>query len=141
VPWLLVTEWVRVSTLYMENPKVGILIGGEKWVEQDTATWTSQPWMQRLELVIETRRGRLDEALASFRKNEVDLVVGWGYGVGIAPEDPLDMLASMYEAIRVPYLTPHRLATMHVRSLLLPSLNDRRLVGYVSNPPGAPPEA
>jgi hypothetical protein len=140
VPWLVVTEWVRTSTMYMENPRIGILIGGEKWVEQDTATWTSQSWMARLEVVIETRRGRLEEALASFREKRVDLVVGWGYGVGIAPEDPLDMLNSIYEALDVPYLTPHRLATMHARNLLIPSIDDRRVVGYVSNPPGASPE-
>lgn len=140
VPWLVLTEWVRLSTMCMAKPRIGILIGGEKWVEQDTATWSSQPWMQRLEMVIETRRGRLNEALARFREGKVDMVIGWGYGVGIAPGDPPDMLKSIYETVGVPYLTPQRLATYHARNLLLPSLDDRRFVGYVANPPGSLPE-
>ena len=96
VPWLVMTEWVRVSTMYMAEPKIGILIPDEEHREEDAATWSSQPWMQRLEMVIEVGRGRLNEALARFREEKVDIAIHWGYGFGIGPGDPPDKLRSVY---------------------------------------------
>jgi hypothetical protein len=141
VPWVLMTEWVRVSTMCMAEPKVGILIPDQEHWEEDTATWRSQPWMKNLKVVFEIRKGHLAEACARFQREKVDFVINWGYGFGIAPGDSPDTIKSMEEAIGAPFLTPQRLVALHVRNLLMPSLNDRRFAGEnVKNPPGAPPE-
>lgn len=140
VPWLVVTEWIRISTMYMAKPKIGILIPDEEHREENVATWSSQPWMKRLETVFEPRKGRLNEAIARLREENVDLAIYWGYGLGIAPKDPPDMLKSIYEVLGVPFITPQRFAVLHIRNLLVPSLDDRRFVGHVANQPGSPPE-
>lgn len=128
LPWLVVTEWVRISTMYMPEPKIGILIPDEEHLDQDTATWQSQPWMKRLKVFIEPKKGRLDEALARLRRENVDMAINWGYGTGIAPEDPKDVIKSVEEAVGAPFITPHRLVTLYTRNLLRPSIDDRRFV-------------
>ena len=129
LPWLALTEWVRISTMYMPEPKIGILIPDEEHLDQDTATWQSQPWMKRLRVFIEPKKGRLDEALAQFREENVDMVINWGYGFGVAPEDPKDLIKSVEEAAGAPFITPHRMATFYIRNLFRPSIDDRRFVG------------
>ena len=141
VPWVVTTEWVRISTMYMAEPKIGIFILDEKHWEEDVATWNSQPWMKRLKIVFQIRKGREAEALASFRKNKVDFVVLWSFGVGLAPGDPVDLLKSSEEAAGAPLIIPQRLAMLHARNLLRPSLDDRAFAGeHPVNPPGQPPQ-
>jgi hypothetical protein len=144
VPWNLITDWVRVSTMYMDKPKLGLLIPDEEHWDEDIATWSSQPWMDKLEIVAERYWGRAEEAIAGLNREKENMVVAmyWGYGFGLSPEDPPDMLRSIYEALDgIPFVTIQRFMTLHVRNLLLPSLDDRRFVGHVVNRPGAPSEA
>jgi len=141
LPWLVITEWVRVSMMYTAEPKIGILIVDEEHLEQDTATWQSEPWMKRLKVFIEIKKRRLDEALARFREQNVDMVIHWGYGFSTAPGDPPHMIKSIEEAAGAPFIIPLRLATSHTRDLFRPSFDDRRFVGeQVANPPGQAPE-
>ena len=141
VPWLVMTEWLRVSTMGMAEPKVGIMIPDEEHREEDAATWSSQPWMKGLNIVMESAKGRLTESLAQMKKENVDMILYWGYGFGIGPGESLDLFKSIYEAVSVPFITPQRLTGIHVRNLLVPPIDDRRFVGYVVNLPGSPPEA
>ena len=136
VPWLVVTEWTRVNTLYMAEPKVGILIPDEEHLQQNTETWNSQPWMDRLQIFIEVRKGRFDEALAEFKRQNVDMVINWGYGFGTAPEDPPDMIKRIEEASGAPFILPARQASIFARDLLRPSFDDRRFIReHVVNTP------
>jgi hypothetical protein len=142
MPWVVVTEWVRITTMCMTEPRIGLLILDEEHRAQDMATWSSQPWMESLDLVVEIAGGRLDTALARCREEQVDMVVYWGYGLGLAPSDPPDKLQSVYETLGpIPLIAPNRLVAFHARNQLWPSLNDRRFVGYVFNQPGLPSEA
>ncbi len=127
-PWIVMTEYVRIQTLSMSRPKIGLLIPDEEHRRQDIDTWTSQPWMEKLELIVESKKGRLDAALESFRKAGVDLVLNWGYGYGIAPRDPDNALAYVEEKVGAPFITTQRIATLSVRDLLQPSINDRLFV-------------
>ena len=136
VPWLVVTEWTRVNTLYMAQPRIGILIPDEEHLQQNTETWHSQPWMERLKITIEVRRGRLQEALANFREQQVDVVINWGYGFGTAPEDPPDTIKQIEAASGAPFIIPARQATFFARDLLRPSFDDRRYIAeHVANNP------
>ena len=142
MPWLVLKEWVRVSTMYMASPKIGIMIPDEEHWEEDAATWSSEPWMGRLKIVMEVGKGRLDQVLRRFRDEHVDLAMNWGYGFGLAPGDDASKQRRIYSELgSIPFVTVQRFAVLHARHLLVPPIDDRRFVGYVKNPPGSPPEA
>jgi hypothetical protein len=142
LPWIVMEHWVHANTIHMNNPKVGILITDEKHREEDINTWHSKPWMEKLKVFVEVNQGdNFGQALKKLKKEEVDMILIWGYGLSLAPNDPMDLLGSGYEIIgKIPYVTPQRLCTYHVRNLLTPHIDERRYVGYVVNTPGTDPE-
>lgn len=142
VPWIVMEEWVRTNTMYMNNPKVGILITDEKHREEDLNTWHSQPWMEKLKVVLDVNRGdNFAQALTHMKEEDVDMILLWGYGLSLAPNDPMDLLTSGYEILgNIPYVTPQRLCIYQARNVLCPCLDERRYVGYVVNTPGTDPE-
>jgi protein AroM len=141
LPWLVMTDWVRTSTMYLPEPRIGILIHDQEHVEEDIATWQSQSWMKRLKISFEMIKGRLDQALGRLRAEKVDMVIYWGYGWGIAPSDPADTIERVEEATGAPFITPQSITTLFVRHLLRPAINDRYFAGgNPVNPPGQPPQ-
>jgi hypothetical protein len=127
-PWMLMTDFVKNFTNSMQAPKIGLLIPDEEHYDQDKATWVSQPWMSKLTLTIEPKKGRLKEALKAMRDAHVDLVLNWGYGYGIAPRDDPATIPTVEDGAGAPFLTPQRMVGLAVRDMLRPSMNDKSFV-------------
>jgi hypothetical protein len=103
--------------------RIGVLVDAEH-AEHDRADWARRPWFERIDLVlapIETSPLAAAEALG---RNKVEFAFFFGYGVGLAPFDPVDSIAALERAIGVPLILPHRVATLFVRSLIAPPLAD-----------------
>jgi hypothetical protein len=118
---------------------LGLVVPGQAWIPQDRRTWSSRPWMRSLNVIIEPLRedppglqGRyIDRSAATVgrqllqQQSSIDLVVVWGYGAGLAPFDPGDIIETLAETVQAPVMTIHSAATLAARSFLQPPLRDR----------------
>ena len=117
-------EGVRVATLHMPAPRIGILVLDEEHLAQNIITWRTQPWMRRLQLFFELWTNPIDQALCRLRDRQVQMVLIWGYGVGTAPGYPPGLIETVEAITGAPLLTAHAMSTLLVRQFLRPSLPD-----------------
>lgn len=103
--------------------RIGMIVDAEH-ADHDLADWQSQPWFPRIDLVISPIETSTLEAAQRLGEAKVEFAFLFGYGVGLAPFDPIDQVASLEAAIGAPLILPHRVATLFLRHLIGPPLDD-----------------
>jgi len=127
VPFRLVLAFVADAAGSLRRPfRVAVLTPGERWSKQDEATWRSEALPRSVEPVVIPLAGAPEAVAARVRDEigQVDLAVLWGYGIGIAPFDPADLVGRLERGLGAPVVSVHALACRAARSLLRPSQDD-----------------
>jgi len=107
--------------------RLGVIVDAEH-ADHDLAEWQKQPWFHRIDLVIAPIETDTLSAARKLGKAKVEFAFFFGYGVGLAPLDPRDQVTSLEAAIGAPLILPHRVATLFLRNLIGPPLDDH---GYL----------
>jgi protein AroM len=107
---------------------IGILTGGTRQRKQQLEMWHSYPWTANLNLQFELVGEAPGEAAKRLAETKPDLVIYWGYGIGLAPGDPPGLISEMEAILGRPIILGHIVSTLFVRSLLYPSINGREFV-------------
>ena len=125
LPYQLMFDLVRRQTEARGQFKLALLLPTAWHIGQDRATWASEPWMCDVEASfgVGIADGQAVEALRE--QAPFDLALIWGYGDGLAPHDPEDLLASISDALECPVVTPNVLNVFQARSLLSPAWPER----------------
>jgi hypothetical protein len=129
LPYRLMFSLVRDMVETRGRVRLALLIPTPWHIEQDRATWRSEPWMEQVEVGI----GVGIPSYAGVRELEGrpwDLALIWGYGDGLAPNDPPDMLAEIALRLDAPVVTPNILNIQAARLLLRPPQAERMHVRY-----------
>lgn len=106
---------------------IGVFTHGARQREQQIEMWDRQTWATRAKVHFEDASEGL-KAAKRMAGVKPDLVILWGYGVGLAPGDPPDGVASLEKALGQPILLLHTASTLLVRNMLWPSVNGRDYV-------------
>lgn len=104
--------------------RLGVIVDAEH-ADHDLADWRKQPWFGQIDLVISPIETSTLAAARRLGEARVEFAFFFGYGVGLAPLDPVDMVTSLEAAIGAPLILPHRVATLFLRNLIGPPLDDR----------------
>lgn len=104
--------------------RIGVLVDAEH-AEHDYADWKSRPWFDRIDLVMAPVETTAHAAAMELGRHAVDYAFFFGYGIGLAPLDPIDDVSRLEAAIGAPLILPHRVATLFLRNLVGPPLDDR----------------
>ncbi|SEQ22068.1 AroM protein [Faunimonas pinastri] len=125
LPYQLMFDLVRRQTEAKGKFRLALLLPTEWHIDQDRATWTSEPWMANVEASfgIGIADGQAVEQLRGGAPYDLALI--WGYGDGLAPHDPDDLLASISEGLQCPVVTPNVLNVFAARTLLTPAWPER----------------
>ncbi|MDQ0390471.1 AroM family protein [Labrys monachus] len=125
LPYQLMFDLVRRQAEAKGHFRLALLLPTPWHIEQDRATWTSQPWMAQVEASFGVGIAG-GEAVDQLRHGApYDLALIWGYGDGLAPHDPEDLLESISKALRCPVVTPNVLNVFQARVLLAPAWPER----------------
>jgi hypothetical protein len=125
LPYQLMFDLVRRQVEARGRLKLALLLPTPWHIEQDRATWRSQPWMSGVEphFGVGIATG---EAIAALKPHgPFDLALIWGYGDGLAPFDPETLLADISAALGCPTVTPNVLNIFQARMLSLPAWPER----------------
>lgn len=125
LPYQLMFDLVRRQAEARGGLKLALLLPTEWHIGQDRATWSSQPWMDKVDSYfgIGIADGQALEQLAP--QGPYDLALIWGYGDGLAPHDPETLLANISERLGCPVVTPNVLNIFNARMLLSPAWPER----------------
>lgn len=125
LPYQLMFDFVRRRVDVRGRVRLALLLPTPWHIEQDRATWTSEPWMKDVEVSFGV--GIADgQAVADLKKGApYDLALIWGYGDGLAPHDPDTLLADISAALGCPTVTPNVLNVFQARLLLTPAWPER----------------
>jgi hypothetical protein len=104
------------------RPRIGVLVDHEH-LATDQADWQRRPWGDRVDLHFAPIHDDILAAAATLG-GRVDMCFMWGYGVGLVAGDPPGLVTRLEEAIGAPLILPHRVATLFVRNLIRPPLDD-----------------
>lgn len=128
LPYRLMFGLVRDLVETLGSVRLALLIPTAWHIAQDRETWSSEPWMANVEVGI----GVGIPSYAGVRELEGrdwDLTLIWGYGDGLAPNDPPDMLDEIARRLGAPVVTPNILNVQAARLLLKPPQPERLHVG------------
>lgn len=103
--------------------RIGALVDAEH-ADHDYADWSKRPFFNRIEFVMEPVTTTALEAARRLGEHRVQFAFFFGYGVGLAPFDPIDEIPTLEAAIGAPLILPHRTTALHLRNLIGPALND-----------------
>ncbi len=125
LPYQLMFDVVRRQAEAKGSFRLALLLPTAWHIGQDRATWASEPWMTIVEpsFGIGIADGQAVEQLRDGAPYDLALI--WGYGDGLAPHDPEDLLASIAEALQCPVLTPNVLNVFQARVLMSPAWPER----------------
>jgi hypothetical protein len=125
LPYQLMFDLVRRQAEARGRIKLALLLPTDWHIEQDRATWRSQPWMSKVEchFGIGIPSGAAVKQLRANGPYNIALI--WGYGDGLAPFDPETMLADTSAALGCPTITPNVLNIFNARTLLTPAWPER----------------
>lgn len=129
LPYQLTFDVVRRLAEAKGKVRLALLLPTEWHIGQDRATWTSQAWMRNVEphFGVGIPDGQAVEQLKG--EGPYDLALIWGYGDGLAPHDPDDLLETISAALGCPTITPNVLNIFNARMLLRPAWPERPHVG------------
>ncbi len=125
LPYQLMFDAVRRQAQARGKIKLALLLPTDWHIGQDRATWSSQPWMSKVEphFGIGIANGAAIEQLKP--EGPYDMALIWGYGDGLAPFDPETLLADISSALGCPTITPNVLNIFNGRTMLTPAWNER----------------
>jgi hypothetical protein len=103
--------------------RFGVLVDAEH-AEHDRADWARRPWFDRVELVMAPVAGDTLAAAGALGKANVDYAFYFGYGIGLAPFDPIGEVQRLEAAVAAPLLLPHRVTCLFLRNIVGPSIDD-----------------
>ncbi|MDQ0390477.1 AroM family protein [Labrys monachus] len=103
--------------------RIGVLVDAEH-ADHDYADWARRPFFERIELVMAPVVTTALAAAEELGRRHVEFAFFFGYGVGLAPYDPVDEIPRLQAAIGAPLLLPHRVTSLHLRNLIGPGLDD-----------------
>lgn len=114
---------------------IRVFAEGDRQREQQLELWHAQPWATDLTLLFEdVGDAPLDAAKrVADAEPAADLLIYWGYGVGLAPGDPVGLLDQMESILGAPIIAHHIVSTLFVRNLLYPSIDGRAYVEAVAH--------
>ena len=113
----------HLVTCLNRRPSIGVLIPDQKHYAQDLASWRCRDWMRDLDVSIGI--GIINGVgLSQLKGKKYDLVYIWGYGEGIAPGDPADLVKTFEKEFGCPVLTPSAQNLHIARMLLSPALEE-----------------
>lgn len=125
LPYQLMFDVVKRQVEARGKIKLALLLPTAWHIGQDRATWTSQPWMDKVDahFGIGIADGQAVEQLKA--EGPFDLAIIWGYGDGLAPHDPETLLADISAALQCPTITPNVLNVFNARTLVVPAWPER----------------
>ena len=125
LPYQLMFDLTRRRAELKGHLRLALLLPTPWHIEQDIATWHSEPWMTDVAVSIGVGipDGKAVAELAP--RGPFDLALIWGYGDGLAPHDPEDMLATISAGLGCPVITPNVLNVFNARLLLQPAWPER----------------
>lgn len=125
LPYQLMFDVVRRQTEAKGRFKLALLLPTAWHIGQDRATWESQTWMKDVEASfgIGIADGQAVEQLKAGAPYDLALI--WGYGDGLAPHDPEDLLESISKGLQCPVITSNVLNVFNARTLLSPAWPER----------------
>lgn len=131
LPFRVILDQVGAFVEARESARIGLVVPSVPHIEQDLRTFASARWADKVEFVAAgwSSSGADMAAELLAQGDAPDLVVLFGYGMGIAPADDPALLTEIADAVGVPLVTAHGIATMTARGLLLPAMTDRELAG------------
>ncbi|WP_159500589.1 AroM family protein [Microbacterium sp. 18062] len=131
LPFRLLLAQVGAFMETRESARIGLIVPSVPHIAQDLVTWSRASWAQRVDFVAagwsSSGAGMAQELLS--QGAGLDLVVLFGYGMGIAPADDPRLLDEISAAVGVPLITAHGVTTSVARGLLAPGMPDRTLAG------------
>jgi protein AroM len=134
MPYRTVVNYAEtVARLGKGRATIAVLTGSTRQRPQQLRMWQRYPWATELDIrYIELGKSPLN-AVRNLRQVKPDLVIYWGYGVGLAPGDDPDLLSEMQSVIGQPIVLHHVVATLFVRNFLYPSIPAHEYVRRVNN--------
>ncbi len=105
--------------------RMGLIVDAEH-AEHDRADWTLQPWFNKIDLYIAPVTGDISKAAAELGNQNIDYAFFFGYGVGLAPGNSKTMIMDLESKIGKPLILPHRVTTLFIRNLVLPTMDDNQ---------------
>jgi len=126
LPYRVVLGYTKAVT-YSRGGKatIGILTAGTRQRKQQLEMWRSYPWTANLNLQFELVGETPGEAAKRLAETKPDLVIYWGYGIGLAPGDPPGLISEMEAILGRPIILGHIVSTLFVRNFFYPSINGR----------------
>lgn len=124
LPYQLMFDMVRRRVDTEGHVRLALLLPTAWHIDQDRATWASQPWMQNVtpSFGVGIADGNAVKELAG---KEYDMAFIWGYGDGLAPHDPEDLIEATAKALGCPVITPNLLNIFNARAMLTPAWPER----------------
>jgi hypothetical protein len=123
------------------HTRIGLIVPSGPHIAQDLGTFRRAPWAAKAEFAAAawspSGTAMAQQILA--QGPAPDLVVLFGYGMGIAPADSPALLTEIGDCLGVPMVTAHGIATMTARGLLRPAMADRALAEVDPSPAAAAP--
>ena len=113
-----------------DGATIVVFTHGGRQRQQQLETWHIQRWASKLNLqFVDPGQDPLDAAKRLAKsKPRPNLVMFWGYGIGLAPGDPPGLIPKMEAALGQAILLAHVACTLFVRNLLYPSVDGCKYV-------------
>jgi hypothetical protein len=118
---------VESAARFRQDAKVAVFTYGDRQRDQQVATWSREPWMQRAKFdFFELDDGwKVAGERAAQLKADFGLIMG--YGAGLLGES--DGLVELRKQFHAPVLIPHMLTCAIARQYVLPGQNPRDFIG------------
>ncbi len=125
LPYRMMFDLVRSLAGTLGHVRLALLIPTDWHIDQDRATWEREDWMSDVNVSIGVGIPNGKGAAALAATAPFDLALIWGYGDGLAPNDPDDMLNRISDTLGCPVVTPNILNIQRARLLLRPAWPER----------------
>jgi hypothetical protein len=125
LPYQLMFDLVHRQVAARGRLRLALLLPTPWHIEQDRETWRSEPWMADVDVSIGVGIADGGAVVALRPGGPYDLALIWGYGDGLAPHDPENLLADISTALGCPTVTPNVLNVFQARVLLSPAWPER----------------
>ena len=113
----------NLVTCLNRRPSIGVLVPDEVHYPQDVNSWRCRDWMRNIDVTVGI--GIINGVgKAQLQGKKYDVIFIWGYGEGIAPGDPVDLIKNYEAEFGCPVITPI-VSNLHMaRMLMTPALNE-----------------
>ena len=103
--------------------RIGALVDAEH-ADHDYEDWAKRPYFDKIELVMSPVTTSALAAAQELGRRNVEFAFFFGYGIGLAPFDPVNEVPALEAAIGAPLILPHRVTGLFLRNIISPTLDD-----------------